>query len=188
MCSKYLQSNFEVPGPCGWLGWGFSFTVILLSVNYKASGPKPSQKIRTFGSILRNIIFRNKTFFSRHKAEAFSICLKLNFVKPHKISTHSTYSDNCYFHFSYQLSDWVEILWGFTKFFYKQILILDFYLEKHKGFIPKKEFFKQLSISKQKILFTDPIFSEGFDPDNHQNPQNGIFPINRPNQSSPSNK
>ena len=41
--------------------------------------------------------------FSRQKAETFSICLKLNFVKPHKISTHSAYSDNCYFHFFYQV-------------------------------------------------------------------------------------
>ena len=38
-----------------------------------------------------------------------------------------------------------------------------FYLEKQKSFIPKKIFFRPLSISKQKkTLFTDPIFSEGF--------------------------
>ena len=30
---------------------------------------------------------------------AFSICLKLNFVKPHKISNHSAHSDNFYCHF-----------------------------------------------------------------------------------------
>ena len=36
-----------------------------------------------------------------------------------------------------------------------------FYLEKQKNFIPKKILFK-LSISKQKALFTDPIFREGF--------------------------
>ena len=29
LCSKYLQSNFEVPGPCGSLSWGLSFTVTL---------------------------------------------------------------------------------------------------------------------------------------------------------------
>ena len=39
-----------------------------------------------------------------------------NSVKPHKISTHSAHSDNFYFHSFYPLSDWVEILWGFTKF------------------------------------------------------------------------
>ena len=37
-----------------------------------------------------------------------------------------------------------------------------FYHEKQKSFIPKKIFFKQLSIQKQKSFFTDPIFSEGF--------------------------
>ena len=37
-----------------------------------------------------------------------------------------------------------------------------FYLEKQKSFIPKKISFKPLSISEQKI-YTDPIFSEGFD-------------------------
>ena len=37
-----------------------------------------------------------------------------------------------------------------------------FYLEKHKSFIPKKIFFKPLSKSKQKTLFADSIFREGF--------------------------
>ena len=50
---------------------------------------------------LNYIFFRNKTFcFS-----TFSICLKINFVKPHKISTHLAHSDNLYFHILYQLSD-----------------------------------------------------------------------------------
>ena len=34
--------------------------------------------------------------FVRQKAETFSICLKKNFVKPHKVPTHS---NNFYFHF-----------------------------------------------------------------------------------------
>ena len=35
--------------------------------------------------------------------------MKKNFVKPHKISTHSAHWDNCYFHFFfYWLSDWVS--------------------------------------------------------------------------------
>ena len=78
--------------------------------------------------------------FSRYKVEIFSICLKKNFVKPQKISTHSALSDNSYFHFLYQLSHWVEILWGFTKLFSKQMLkILAFlYLVKQKSFFPKK--------------------------------------------------
>jgi hypothetical protein len=76
--------------------------------------------------------------FSRQKTETFSICLEKNFVKPHKISSHSAYSDNFYFHFFYPFYDWVEILWGFTKFIFKQMLkISAFYLEKQKSFIPK---------------------------------------------------
>ena len=42
---------------------------------------------------------------------------------------------------------------GFTKFFFKQMIkVSAFYLEKRKSFIPKKIFFKPLSISKQKIF------------------------------------
>ena len=47
---------------------------------------------------LKSIFLGIKLFcFSRQIAETFSICLKLNFVKPHKISTHLAYSDNCYY-------------------------------------------------------------------------------------------
>ena len=36
-------------------------------------------------------------------------------------------------------SEWVEILWDFTKFYFKQMLkISAVYLEKQKSFIPKK--------------------------------------------------
>ena len=42
-----------------------------------------------------------------------------------------------------------------------------FYLEKQKSFIHKKKFFKPLPRSKQKALFTDPIFREGFGRDNN---------------------
>ena len=64
----------------------------------------------------------------------------------------------------YGLSDWVEILWGFTKFFFKQILkVSAFYLEIQKSFIPKKKFLSRCQYQNKKALFTDPIFSEGFD-------------------------
>ena len=44
-----------------------------------------------------------------------------------------------YFHYFYLMSYWIKILWGFTKFFFKQILKFSaFYLEKQKSFIPKK--------------------------------------------------
>ena len=56
-------------------------------------------------------------------------------MKPYKISTHSAHSDNCYFHFFCRLSEWVEIFWGFTDFFFKQMLkVSAFYLEKKSLF------------------------------------------------------
>ena len=45
-----------------------------------------------------------------------------------------------YYHFFYGMSDWVEILWGVSKFFSKQMLkISAFYLEKQKSGIIQKE-------------------------------------------------
>ena len=77
---------------------------------------KPSRKLGQQSAICWNslglfrdyglnyICFLEKKLFcfSRQKAEDFNICLKKNFVKRHKISTHS---DNYYFHFFYRLSD-----------------------------------------------------------------------------------
>ena len=83
-------------------------------------------------------------------------------MKPYKISTPSAHSDNFYLNFFYWLSDWVEILWCFRKCFFKQMLkVSAFYIEKQKSFIPKRIRFYQ-SISKQKVLLTDPIFIKGF--------------------------
>ena len=77
-------------------------------------------------------------------------------MKPHKISTHSAYSDNCYFHFFCGLSDWVVTLWGFMKLFFKPILkVSAFYLEKQKSFIPKKNIFLAVvNIKTKKALFS----------------------------------
>ena len=44
-----------------------------------------------------------------------------------------------------------------------------FYLEKQKCFIPKKYFLGHCQYQNKKALFTDPIFSEGFDKDYQQN-------------------
>ena len=67
-----------------------------------------------------HIFFRNKTFlFFKIEAETFRFSLKFKFVKPHKISIHLAFLENCYFQLFYWLSDWVEILWGFTKFNFK---------------------------------------------------------------------
>ena len=60
-------------------------------------------------------------------------------------------------------AEWVEFLWGFKKFFFKQILkVSAFYLKKQKSFIPKKNFFKPLSISKQKSFVYRPNFQWRF--------------------------
>ena len=85
---------------------------------------------------LKKPFFKNNTFLFFY-IESSSFQHLIEFCETFKISTHSAYSDNCYFHFFYGLSDWVEILWGFTKFVFKQILkVLAFYLEKQKSFIP----------------------------------------------------
>ena len=68
------------------------------------------------------------------KAEIFRICLKRNFVKPHKISTHSAHSANFCFHILYPLSDWVEIL-SQNSFFKQMLKVSVFYLEKQKSFM-----------------------------------------------------
>ena len=61
------------------------------------------------------------------------------------------------------MPEWVEILWGFTKFFFKQMLKVSvFYLEKQKSFIHKKKKIKPLSISKQKSFVYCLNFPEGF--------------------------
>jgi len=41
--------------------------------------------------------------------------------------------------------------------------VSDFYLEKQKSFISKKIFLGCCQYQNKKALFTDPIFSEGFD-------------------------
>ena len=84
-------------------------------------------------------------------------------MKPHKLSTHLAFSDNCYFHLFYQLSDWAEILQGFMKFNFKMNLkVSAFYLEKQKSFISKKKIFGPLSISKQKSFVYWLNFLGGF--------------------------
>ena len=61
------------------------------------------------------------------------------------------------------MSEWVQVLWGFTKPFFKQMLkVSAFYLEKQKSFIPKKIFFRPLSISKQKSFVYWPNFQRRF--------------------------
>ena len=105
-------------------------------------------------------IFRNTTFFV-FKIESWKF--ESEFRETSQDFNSFSSFRKLLFHFFHRLSDWVEILWGFMKSFFKQMLkVSAFYLEKQKGFIPKKIFFKPLSMSKQKSFVTYPIFSEGF--------------------------
>ena len=78
-----------------------------LFIKLVRSQSKPSGKLRqlmpSFGCILavrpKKFILGIKLFcFPRQKAETFRFSLKYKFVKPHKLSTHLDFSDNCYFH------------------------------------------------------------------------------------------
>ena len=68
------------------------------------------------------------------------------------------------FSFILSVAYWVKILWGFSKFFFKQMLkVSAFYLQEQKSFIHKNHFWDRCQYQNKKALFTDPIFSEGFD-------------------------
>ena len=55
-----------------------------------------------------------------------------------------------------ELAEYVETLWGFTKFIFKQILkVSAFYLEKQKSFIPKKNIFLAVFSKHAKIIPKD---------------------------------
>ena len=89
-----------------------------------------------FWSQLKNTDKNEANTKASSNVEISRVLLLHQLRKPHKISTHSAYSENVYFQFFYWLSDWVEILWGFTKFFLKQMLKISAfcYLEKQKRF------------------------------------------------------
>ena len=84
--------------------------------------------------------------------------LKIKFMKPHIVSTHSAYSDNCYRYFS--LGCLIEL--SFTKFNFKQMLkVSASHLEKKVLFL-KEYIFGRSQYQIKKDLFTDKIFQEGF--------------------------
>ena len=88
--------------------------IIQLSSNpvLNVAPTKTFQKIETANASFLGI---KLFFFQDRKLKLSGSVSKLKFMKPRKISTHLAYSDKCYFHLFYQLSDWVEILWGFAK-------------------------------------------------------------------------
>ena len=112
---------------------------------------KPSLKIRTANAIfwisldvfrdygLENILFRNNTFlFFKIENQNFQHLFEIEFCET---SQNFNSFRQSLFSFFYWLFDWVEILWGFMKFLFKQMLkVSAFYLEKQKSFIPKKIF------------------------------------------------
>ena len=117
---------------------------------------------------LRSYFFRNKTFLF-FKIESWNFQHLFAYVfseTSQNFNSFCLYRQILFSFFFHQLSDWVEILWGFTESFFKQMLkISTFYLEKQK-FIPTKMWFKprvnELQYQNKLALFTDPIFSDGF--------------------------
>ena len=100
---------------------------------------KPSLKIRTANTIYWNslglfrdyglnyIFFRNKTFLlfkieSWNFQHLFENGILWNLTKFQLIQLIQTFFP----HFLYPLPDWVEILWDFTKFFFKLMLSKSF--------------------------------------------------------------
>ena len=97
---------------------------------------KPSLKIETVNKAL--------LFWYWQRLKMFVLRIKLFLF-------FKTSFSNSYFHFFSRLSDWVEILWGFTKFNFKMNLkVSAFYLEKQKSFIPKKIFLSRCQHQNKK--------------------------------------
>ena len=118
--------------------WLINGCCISQGLTNTTNGPKPSLKIGTANAIcwnslglfrdygLDHIFFRNKfLLFFKIKSSNFQHLFEKEF---HETSQNSAHSDN--FCFFFLLSDWVEILWGFTSFFFKEMLkVSAFYLE-----------------------------------------------------------
>ena len=76
---------------------------------WKIESPNAISGIHLGGMAQKIFFLVTKLFcFSRQNAETFRFSLKLDFVKPHKISTHLAFSDNCYFH-SFFISCLIEL-------------------------------------------------------------------------------
>ena len=87
---------------------------------------KPSLKIRTASAIFWNYlgIFRDYGLFEKDISWNLTKCQLIQVIQTIVISI-----------FFYQLSDWVEVFWGFTKLCFKQMLkISAFYLVKQNSF------------------------------------------------------
>ena len=116
---------------------------------------------------VQRLRIKKSFLFSKWNAETFSICLKLNFIKLYKISSHSAQLILTIVVFNFSIGCLIELkicevsrnsfLNKCSKF---QLSIL----KNKKSFIPKKYFLSRCQYQNRKALFTDPIFSEGFEP------------------------
>ena len=111
----------------------------------------------SFGSILAMWLkfFRNKTFLF-FKIESWHFHKQFEIEIREILKSFNSFSWFIQLLFSFFFLSIVWLSWNFvvfTKFYFKPFLkVPAFYLEKRKSFIPKKIFFKPLSISKQKIF------------------------------------
>ena len=109
--------------------------------------------------------FRNKTFlFFKIERWNFQVQFEIGFPETSQnFNSFSFFRKLLFPFFFYQLSDWVEILWGFTKFNFKlNLKVSAFYLEKQKSFIPEKNIFLAVVNMKTKNLCLLTQFSRRF--------------------------
>ena len=114
---------------------------------------------------LKNIFFRNKTFlFFKLESWNFQVQFEIKIRESSQnFNSFSFFRQLLFPFFFYQLSDWVEILWGFTKFNFKlNLKVSAFYLERQKSFIPKKKIFLAVVNIKTKNLCLLTQFSRRF--------------------------
>ena len=112
---------------------------------------KPSLKIGTANAICwnslglfrdcsLNYIFLGKKTFLFFKIESWNF--PHLFEKEFRETSQNFNSFSLFRQLLFSFFISVEILWGFTKFYFKQMLkVSAFYLEKQKSFIPKKNIF-----------------------------------------------
>ena len=83
-------------------------------------------------------------------------------MNPHKISTYSAHSENCYFHFFYPLSDWVENFVRFHKILFQtDAETFSFLSDKTKKFYSWNKYDLGCSqYQNKKALFTGRSMSE----------------------------
>ena len=142
-----------------------------------SSRPRPSLKIWSASTIFWNslglfrdygvnyIFYRNNYFIFEIESWNFQHLFEREFRKAHKLSTHSAQSDNCCVNFFDALSDWVELLWGFTKFFLNRCWKFQLSILKKKSFIKKYNSGRSLWIDGEifnRWRFAVPIFREVF--------------------------